>query len=263
MIRLCTLGGIGLRDDDGRDFRPVLAQPKRLAVLIALAMSPHGACQRDRLAGLLWPGHAAPFARAVLCLAIRFLRRELEPAAIADFGSRSLALDPAIVTCDAAEFAQACAARNCELALSIYQGDFLDGLFIADVSPEFDDWRERECSRLRRLALDAAATLLALHRDHRELAQAIYWSRRGLVIEPGNESMLRECMTLLCDAGEPASALRAYASFRAHLGHDVDVEPSSKTEDLIAAIRRDRPLELFPPPLPAGDSQYLFEGRPS
>ena len=32
-----------------------------------------------------------------------------------------------------------------------------------------------------------------------------FWSaRRGLVIEPGNESMLRECMTLLCDAGERA-----------------------------------------------------------
>jgi DNA-binding SARP family transcriptional activator len=255
MIRLHTLGSIGLRDHDDRDIRPVLAQSRRFAVLAALATSPNGQCHREQLVGLFWPDRAAPLAHVALRQAIRFLRRELDPEAIANIGSRILVLDPAIVTCDASEFTQACAGRDYERALQIYQGDFLDGLFIADASREFDDWRERECSHLRRLALDAASALISLHRNCREPAVAIYWSRRALVIEPDNESMLRQCMTLLSDTGDHASAIRAYESFRAHLGRDPGGEPSATTEDLMAAIRLDQPLAQFPPLLAAGNPQ--------
>ena len=83
------------------------------------------------------------------------------------------------------------------------------------------------------------------------------------MIEPDNEPMLRECMTLLSDTGDRASALRAYASFRAHLGRDLGVEPSATTEDLMAAIRMDQPLTLFPPPLAAGNPQCPLPWRQS
>ena len=36
MIRLKTLGGADLRHDDGREIRPLLTQPKRLALLVYL-----------------------------------------------------------------------------------------------------------------------------------------------------------------------------------------------------------------------------------
>ena len=37
MLRLSTFGSVDLQDPEGRDLRPVLAQPKRLALLIYLA----------------------------------------------------------------------------------------------------------------------------------------------------------------------------------------------------------------------------------
>jgi len=83
-----------------------------------------------------------------------------------------------------------------------------------------------------------------------------------LVIEPDNESMLRDCATL-SDTGDRGSTRRADESFRAHLGRDPGVEPSATTEDLMAAIRMDQPLVLFPPPLAAGNPQYPLPWRRS
>ena len=239
MVRLHTLGSIGLHDDEGHDFGSVIAQPRKLAILTVLATSPHGHRDREQLLHLFWPDRIAPLAHAALCQAIHFPRRELGAQAIGSIGSRTLAIDDAFVNCDAVEFARACPARDFERALQIYQGDFLDGLFIAEPPGRFDDWRERECSRLRQLALDATAALIALHRRAGDPGVAIYWARRALAIQPDNEPMLRECVTLLSDTGDRASALRAYEVFRAHLGREVGAMPSATTELLMSAIRRE------------------------
>lgn len=57
VIVLRTLGGIGLQDTQGVELRPVLAQPKRLALLALLAVeSIDHACRRDTLFGALLAG---------------------------------------------------------------------------------------------------------------------------------------------------------------------------------------------------------------
>src|SRR5882672_8872931 len=64
MIRLQLLGALGLTGGDGHEIRPVLAQPKRFALLAYLALAePRGFRRRDTLLPLFWPDTAgAPIA---------------------------------------------------------------------------------------------------------------------------------------------------------------------------------------------------------
>jgi DNA-binding SARP family transcriptional activator len=76
MIRLRILGSTELHDANGREIGSVLAQPKRLALLVYLAAS-GGFQRRDTLLGLFWPELDASRAREALNQALRFLRKEL------------------------------------------------------------------------------------------------------------------------------------------------------------------------------------------
>src|SRR5215831_13561062 len=56
MIRLRVLGALDLRDDHDQAIDSVLAQPKRVALLVYLAAArPYGLKRRDILVALLWP----------------------------------------------------------------------------------------------------------------------------------------------------------------------------------------------------------------
>jgi DNA-binding SARP family transcriptional activator len=56
MIRLYTLGALDLRGADGPEIRPILAQPKRLALLAYLAVQGREAfSRRGQMIALLWP----------------------------------------------------------------------------------------------------------------------------------------------------------------------------------------------------------------
>ena len=78
MVELRTLGAIDLRRDDGVEVRSILAQPKRLALLVFLAMAGPGTLvRRDRLLALFWPDADEDRARAALRDSLYFLRRSL------------------------------------------------------------------------------------------------------------------------------------------------------------------------------------------
>src|SRR5512144_517104 len=96
MIYLRTLGGLDLRDADGRELRPVIGQPKRFALLAYLAQAGHqGFRRRDTITALFWPELDQEHARGALRQALRFLRREL-----GDVGS-STAIATSCSGCDA------------------------------------------------------------------------------------------------------------------------------------------------------------------
>jgi len=70
MIEVRLLGSIDLRGNDGREVTAVLAQPKRLALLVYLtAARPRGFQWRDKLVALFWPDFDGPRARPGRCSA--------------------------------------------------------------------------------------------------------------------------------------------------------------------------------------------------
>src|SRR5215208_4043159 len=107
MIRLLTLGAVDLRND-GREMSTVVAQPKRLALLVYLASArPRGFHSRDTLLALFWPESDGERARNSLRQALHHLRRSLGEGAVPGRGDREVGVDPALVECDAASFDQA------------------------------------------------------------------------------------------------------------------------------------------------------------
>ncbi len=105
MFRLTVLGQIDLRDDTDAEVRPVLAQPKRLALPVYLAVStPWRFHRRDELLAMFWPELSDERARNALRQALHQLRRTMGAAVVVARGADDIGLDAQQITCDAADF---------------------------------------------------------------------------------------------------------------------------------------------------------------
>src|SRR4051812_5031515 len=124
MIQLRTLGGLDLTGPgSGGELRAVLVQPKRLALLVYLALAgAHRFRRRDTLTALFWPDVDADHARGALRQALRFLRGELGPAALVNRGEEEVGVDSEALGCDVALFEAACEASEWDRALGLYRG---------------------------------------------------------------------------------------------------------------------------------------------
>lgn len=238
IITLHTLGTVDLRGPGEVPLRAVLAQPKRFALLAYVAVAGAGGPQRrDVLLGLFWPDQDTERGRAALRQALRFLRREMGEDIVVNIGDDALSISDSLLRCDALEFRHACEDKRFEDALRVYSGDFLDGFFVPNAAPEFDDWLEAERQGQRMQALDAARNLIAQARADGDLSLAVQWARRATAIAPDDEGAQRVLLTLLDESGDRAGALRAYDDFAAALMRQLGVAPSKETEALVAAMR--------------------------
>jgi serine/threonine-protein kinase len=196
MIALQTLGAVDLRND-GKEVATILAQPKRLALLVYLATArPRGFHSRDTLLALFWPESDDERARNSLRQALHHLRRSLGEAAIPSRGDREVGVDSSFVRCDAAEFDEAIEAGRWEEALTLHRGDFLPGLFVHD-SPGVERWLDDERSRRRRDSI-AAAWRLAEGSERAGDAQAAErWARMAVAFDPEDDTAELRLATLV------------------------------------------------------------------
>ena len=108
MIRVHTLGGLSVRDGDGKPIVGPAAQPRRLAILALLARAGERGVSRDKLLALLWPDADDERGPRTLAQAIYALRKNLG-ADDAIVGAKELRFDPSLVTSDVSEFTSAVA----------------------------------------------------------------------------------------------------------------------------------------------------------
>lgn len=237
MIQLLTLGAADLRRD-GAEVRSVLSQPKRLVLLVHIALdSPSGYVGRDTLLARFWPESDAERARNSLRQALHYLRRSLGEQTIVSRGDRELGVSPEHVRCDAAEFEAALREGRLEAALELYRGDFLPGMHVED-APELDRWIDERRAYYRRRAVEAALALADRDAAAGEERAALLWARRAVGLDAGNETATRRLMKLLEHAGEPAAALNAFHELEARLRADLALGASEETVRLASAIRR-------------------------
>lgn len=242
MIRLHVLGPVELRDDQGNEYRNVLAQPKRLALLVALVVGPSGFRRRDSLLALLWPEQDQTHARAALNQAIRFLRKELggsTEAGILSRGADEIGIDTSTVWCDAMEFRDFVEASRFEDALALYRGNLLEGFFV-DQGDSFQEWLERERDLLKLTAAKAARAVVGIHEQGGNLTPAVAAARRAVDLSDGDERVVRELLQLLDRLGDRAGALQAYQDFARHLEAEFGVTPAPETQAVIENIRKRR-----------------------
>jgi Tol biopolymer transport system component/DNA-binding SARP family transcriptional activator len=239
VIRLRVLGPIELHDSDGRELSAILAQPKRLALLIYLAVGARGFHRRDTLLALFWPELDELHGRQALNQAIRFLRKELggsSRSAVTSRGTEELGIDTASLWCDAAALRDEIVATRYREALELYRGDFLQGFF-ADSGAEFEQWLDAERARLRAAAAKAARAVAEARETDQDFTTAVAAARRAVELSDADERVVRELLLLLDRLGDRAGALHAYETFARRLADQFDATPAPETLAVMERIR--------------------------
>jgi DNA-binding SARP family transcriptional activator/tetratricopeptide (TPR) repeat protein len=235
VIQLRLFGSSDLRQEEGSAALSILAQPKRFALLVWLALArPHGFHRRDTLLALFWPELDSEHARAALRKTVYHLRQALGADVVVNRGDEEIGLG-GVLWCDAVAFQEAIAAGRTEEALSLYRGDLLPGFFLSDV-PEFERWLDTERERLRRQAVAGAWALAGKAESHGS-PDAVGWAHRAMALSPEDEAGLRRLLVLLDRGGDRDAALRVYEEHRIRHAEAYDAEPAAETQALIERIR--------------------------
>src|SRR6267378_3288458 len=196
------------------------------ALLAYLALPPGRAHPRDKLAALLWGGIRGESARGSLRQALFALRKALSDTSVVQQDGDALALERGAVDVDAVTFERLVhegTASALEQAVALYQGDLLSG-FAVDEAP-FEEWLLAERERLRELALEALARLLASQRNAGASEAAVHPA----------------LMRLYAERGRRGAALRQYQQCVSVLGRELGIEPEAETKALYQEILRERP----------------------
>jgi DNA-binding SARP family transcriptional activator len=246
-LSLTLLGDFQARFGAGPPLR--LRTRKTQALLAYLALSPGQPHSRDKLAALLWGDRSQPQARARFRETLFVLRRALAPAdppCLALTGE-AVALDAASVDVDAGAFARMARAGDVESlaqAVALYRGDFLEGLAFRGTL--FENWLMAERERLRELALEALAKVLAHQRAAGAAGEAVQTALRLIALDPLQETVHRTLMHLYTELGRRGSALQQYQLCVGILATELGVEPEEETRNLYQEILRRSPATSSP-----------------
>ena len=234
MFKLDLLGGATLRGPGGPLSGPVV-QRRRLGLLALLSVAGDRGLSRDKTVGYLWSESPVTRARHLLSESIYVIRKALGDDAIFTSGD-GLLLNLRAVECDVLEFEAALERDDFEIALSQYQGPFLDGFFLPKAL-EFEFWAERERDRLRGLAREAASSMVHRAEAAGALEEAVRWGRRMVTLSDDDEATVRRLIGLLARAGNRAGALQVYDDFVRQMHEEYDLVPSDETRSLIEWVR--------------------------
>jgi DNA-binding SARP family transcriptional activator/Tfp pilus assembly protein PilF len=238
MILFRTLGAAELEEHLEACARPIAIQAKRLALLAYAVLAGRGRHRRrDSIVALFWPDLDEEHARSALRQALTYLRRILGSSAVVTRGEEEIAIDADALRCDAVQFDEAVAAGKLEDAMALYRGDFLEGLFVSEASPELGQWIDTERSRLRQAAATCASSLAEESWQRSDGASAARWARVAVALGPDDERKLRRLVKLLDSIGDRAGALEAHERFARRLASEYSAEPSAETKALMAEVR--------------------------
>src|SRR5713101_1780154 len=257
LLRLAVLGPPEVVHEGSR---LTFALRKAEALLLYLAVE-GGMHPRSKLAALLWPDSAPHAARTALRNAIALLRNLLaNPDTTASPHSHLsserdlLSLDrhaPVELDLEVLQQAYRAAQRHstlpadpqratlvaqCQQALALVRGPFLDGFWLGEESP-FDEWVLKAQQQWQvRLQL-LCERLSSWQEAGGELEQARATLTRWLALDPLSEEAYRRLMRVHLGLGDATAALQVYATCRARLAQDLHVKPSAETVALAEHIR--------------------------
>ena len=257
LLRLAVLGPPEVYHDGGR---LSFALRKAQALLLYLAVE-GGLHPRGKLAALLWSNSEASDARRTLRNALGLLRSLLAdsdsaPAQHTHLLSQGeliglnpqapLELDLAVVqqaytaaqrfSTLPSEPQRAALVTQVQQALALVRGPFLDGFWLREEVP-FDAWIQQQQQQWQVRVQLLCDRLSSWQEAGGEQEQAIAALARWLALDPLQEEAYRRLMRVHLAQGDATAALQVYATCRARLADELQVEPSAETVALAAHIR--------------------------
>jgi DNA-binding SARP family transcriptional activator/TolB-like protein len=257
VLRLKTFGGLSLHRS-GLPVEGAGAQRRRLALLALLAASGDRGLSREKILGLLWPESDLERGRKSLAQAVYALRKEFGAEELIT-GTTELRLGWDGFTTDLADFRVALANGRYEEAASLYDGPFLDGVYL-DEAPEFDRWAETERRVLAHDYTEALERLARAADKAGDLRGAVGWWRKLANADPLNGKVALGLMKALCAQGDRGAALQFYRVYEMLLRQDLDIAPESELKRYAEQLRRETPI---PTSLSAEPSRSPRDDAPS
>jgi DNA-binding SARP family transcriptional activator len=229
-IRVVTLGRFAIHRNGRQLVFPAKAPKKVLLMLKALIAAGSGGIGEDKLSDWLWPDANGDTARQTFDTTLYRLRQLLGLKGIITLREGRLALDPYRCWVDVHACEQLLESGDASpFAISLYQGEFLEGL---DAS-----WAQRYRERLREKFVKAVLAQGKRCENDSDFTGAVAWYERGLEADPLAESLYRRILICHRANGAMAEGLRIYERcckmFKAHL----NVAPSQETVRLVATLR--------------------------
>ncbi|HSJ06650.1 MAG TPA: tetratricopeptide repeat protein [Longimicrobiales bacterium] len=238
MIEIRLLGRVSVTVDD-QPLTGEAAQRRRLALLALLCTSPPKPVGRDRLMVHLWPENDGESARHLLSSSLHVLRKALGSDAVLTTGDQ-VELNAERVRVDVRDFDDAVRRGDCEAAVALYGGPFLEGLYISS-TPDFEQWvdgRRAELARQHEAALEGCAQLRASGGDMDGAVEA--W-RRLAALDPYSARTTLGLMNALAAAGNRAAALQAARVHEQLLEAEFSAAPEPEVLRLSEQLRQEPP----------------------
>ncbi len=234
MLSLRTLGRFSLeRTADGS---PILANQRKALALLAVLAASRQAVSRDRLMALLWSESDNARARGSLKQLLHLVRRQIGSDDAIE-GLAELRLNDAIVTSDVGQFRSALAGGDDQLAVSLYSGPFLDGIFI-DGADEFERWSTSERNELARRFAESVERLAIAAAANGDRDEAVARWRQLQETDPTNGRLAVALMTALHAAGDRAGAIRLAAVHQALLQEELGAPPDPRVMNFAEELLR-------------------------
>ncbi len=127
------------------------------------------------------------------------------------------------------------AIAQAEDALTLYRGEFLDGILI-DNSFELESWMQTSRDHLRHLANNARQKLIDHYLQQGDYTSGIKHAHALLQEDPLDEAAHRQMMTLLARSGQRGAAIEQYQTCCRILDAELGVEPDDETTALLRRI---------------------------
>ncbi len=220
-----------------RDGQPIALQPKRVALLVYLALAERAGMQRrDTLLGVFWPEQNAAHARGSLRQALRGIRQALGDDILVTRGDEEVGVPPDRLASDVYAFEGTLDSRTDE-AIALYSAPFCQGFHLSGC-PEFDHWVETQRDRLGRAFADAVeqtARVATAAGDHDDATGR--W-RRLVLIDPYSARAVIGLMNALAASGDRAAALAQFERYADRLKRDLDVEPETDVVMVAEKLKR-------------------------
>src|SRR5438093_881025 len=249
LLRLSVLGTPEVFHNDSR-----LTFPLRKAQALLLYLGVEGGMHsRSKLAALLWPDSEPSDALKGLRNALTLLRHLLAgPDSSASPHSHLLSehellgLDPHApleldldvvqqawhqaqrLSSAPSEEQRAALVTQVQHALSLVRGPFLDGFWLREEAP-FDEWVQQQQQKWQ-VRLQLLFDRLSCWQEVAgELEPARVTLTRWLALDPLSEEIYRRLMRVHLALGDATAALQVYATCRARLAQELQIEPSADT----------------------------------